>query len=145
MIGRTFNKLPIGSAIGGLGRFLSMDQTLNFFGAALTITTGLMGLLTPKIASRFTGLNAANKTAFAEFRATFGGVFVVMGFLPIWTGLAATFHMVGCIWLGAAFGRLVSVLLDEGYKEVKNMVGIGFEVCIGHLLLAGSPYFETLF
>jgi Domain of unknown function (DUF4345) len=124
---------------------MSIDQILNVIGASVTMAMGLMGLLTPKIAAKFTGLNATNKTAFAEFRATFGGMFVVMGVVPIWTGSALAFRMAGCIWLGAAFGRLLSVLLDDGYKEVKNIVGVGFEAGIGLLLLAGSPYFKTLF
>jgi Domain of unknown function (DUF4345) len=124
---------------------MAIDQVLNVMGASVTIAMGLMGLLIPKIAAKITGLSATNKTAFAEFRATFGGMFVVMGLLPIWTGSAMAFGMVGCIWLGAAFGRLLSVLLDEGYKEVKNIVGIGFEAGIGLLLLAGSPYSKSLF
>jgi Domain of unknown function (DUF4345) len=120
---------------------MSIDQTLNILGAVVTVAMGLMGLLLPKVAARFTGLSAGNnKTAFAEFRATFGGMFVVMGFLPIWTGSSIAFMMAGCIWLGAAMGRLVSVFFDEGYKETKNFVGIGFETGIGLLLLAGQLF-----
>jgi hypothetical protein len=51
-----------------------MDQIINNLGAVITICFGLLGLLTPHLASKFTGLTATNKTAFAEFRGTFGGM-----------------------------------------------------------------------
>jgi hypothetical protein len=124
---------------------MSFDQILNYLGAIITTAMGSMGLITPKLAAKFTGLQATNKTAFAEFRATFGGMFVVMGLLPMLIGSTLAFNAIGCIWLGAAVGRLLSVLLDEGYKEVKNVAGIGFEAVIGFLLLAGSPYLKTNF
>jgi Domain of unknown function (DUF4345) len=124
---------------------MSFDQILNYLGATITTAMGLMGLITPRLAAKFTGLQATNKTAFAEFRATFGGMFVVMGLLPMLIGSTLVFSVIGCIWLGAAIGRLTSVFLDEGYKEVKNIAGIGFEAAIGFLLLAGSPYLKTHF
>jgi hypothetical protein len=123
---------------------MSVESILNHLGAIITAILGLMGLLFPQVAARFTGLEAKNRTAFAEFRATFGGLFVLMGVLPIVVGSASAFNFVGCLWMGAALGRLVSVCVDQGYKEARNMAGVAFEAGIGMLLLAGSPHFARL-
>jgi hypothetical protein len=114
-------------------------ESINILGAVATMGMGCLGLLAPHAASRVTGLTATNKTAFAEFRATFGGMFVVMGLVPLLSGHPLAYFMAGMIWLGAAFGRLVSVALDGGHIERKNILGIGFEASFGILLLAGSP------
>lgn len=45
----------------------------------------------------------------------------------------------GVAWLGAALGRVVSLVADGGYVERKNLVGVLFEASFGVLLLAGSP------
>ena len=124
---------------------MSTESMLNHLGAIITAALGLMGLLFPKLAAQFTGLEAKSRTAFAEFRATFGGLFLLMGALPMLVGSASAFNFVGCLWIGTALGRLASVFLDQGYKEVKNIAGVGFEAGIGLLLLAGSPHFATLF
>ena len=58
---------------------MSTESMLNHLGAIITAALGLMGLLFPKLAAQFTGLEAKSRTAFAEFRATFGGLFLLMG------------------------------------------------------------------
>jgi hypothetical protein len=123
---------------------MSVESILNHLGAIITAILGLMGLLFPRVAARFTGLEAKNRTAFAEFRATFGGLFLLMGVLPIVVGSASAVNVVGCLWMGTALGRLVSVCVDQGYREGKNIAGVAFEAGIGMLLLAGSPHFARL-
>lgn len=115
-------------------------QILNSIGAFGTIGMGCLGLFAPNMASRMTGLTAINKTAFAEFRATFGGMFIAMGLIPLLTAEPFAYFMAGTIWIAAACGRLVSVLLDRGYQEIKNIGGIAFEASFGLLMLAGSPF-----
>jgi hypothetical protein len=83
-------------------------------------------------------LTASNKTAFAEFRATFGGSFVAMGVIPLVTGNAWAYFMAGMFWAGASAGRLVSIVFDRGHKEPKNIGGVLFEGAFAGLLLAGS-------
>jgi hypothetical protein len=117
---------------------MSIFQILNIIGAIATIGMGCMGLFAPHAASRFTGLNASNKTAFAEFRATFGGMFVVMGLIPLITNEPLAYFMAGLVWLGAAVGRVVSIILDKGFNEPKNVGGVAFEAAFGLLLIAGS-------
>jgi hypothetical protein len=111
---------------------------LNNVGAIGTIGMGCLGLVTPHAASKFTGLSAANKTAFAEFRATFGGSFVLMGVIPLLSQNSWAYFMAGMFWMGAAAGRVVSIVLDRGYREGKNVGGVFFEGAFAALLLAGS-------
>lgn len=114
---------------------------LNIIGAIATIGMGCLGLFAPHTASRVTGLTATNKTAFAEFRATFGGMFVVMGLIPLITNEPLAYLMAGLIWFGASAGRVVSIILDGGFSEPKNLGGVIFEAAFGVLLLAGSSLF----
>jgi hypothetical protein len=118
---------------------MRLVDVLNITGAVLTTAMGCLGLFAPTAASRFTGLTATSKTSFAEFRATFGGMFVVMGLVPLLTGEPLAYLVSGLAWFGAALGRLVSMVADAGYREPKNLGGVVFEACFGALLLAGSP------
>ncbi len=117
---------------------MSVSHVVNLLGAAGTIGMGCLGLLTPNQASKFTGLTAANKTAFAEFRATFGGSFVLMGAIPLVTNNRWAYFMAGMFWAGAAGGRLISIVLDRGHREPKNVGGVFFEGAFALSLLAGS-------
>jgi hypothetical protein len=108
-------------------------------GAAATIGMGCLGLFAPTACSRFTGLQATNKTSFAEFRATFGGMFVVMGLIPLLTGAPLAYLVTGLAWVGASFGRVVSLVFDRGYVEPKNVGAVFVEAGFGVLLLVGSP------
>lgn len=112
---------------------------VNKMGAVATIGMGCMGLFAPNVASRFTGLGATSKTSFAEFRATFGGMFVAMGLVPLLTGSPTAYVVVAIGCFGAALGRLVSTALDRGYVEPKNWGGVVFEAGFGAMLIAGAP------
>ncbi|HVY84950.1 MAG TPA: hypothetical protein VG943_07445 [Caulobacterales bacterium] len=123
------------------------------FGACL----GARGLIDPKWAARLVRLKAdeAAPGGFAEFRATYGGVFLglhgfallitlhwilfgqeVIGALA--TGAAAT---LSAGWLGAAFGRVVSMWRD-GTRTQFNLVSAGVEALIG--LMLGAPWIVWL-
>ena len=117
---------------------MSVSHVLNVVGAVGTIGMGCLGLLTPDQASKFTGLAATNKTAFAEFRATFGGSFEFMGAIPLITNNTWAYFMAGMFWAGASGGRLISIILDKGHREPKNLGGVLFEGMFAGLLLAGS-------
>jgi Domain of unknown function (DUF4345) len=121
---------------------MSVPDVLNVVGAVGTIGMGCLGLFAPNQASKFTGLAAANKTAFAEFRATFGGSFVLMGAIPLITDNTWAYFMAGMFWAGASGGRLISIVLDKGHREPKNVGGVFFEGAFALLLLAGSSLFQ---
>ena len=114
---------------------MTVTDIINYIGGLATIGMGCLGLFFPNAASRFTGLSAKDKTSFAEFRATFGGAFVVIGVIVLVTGDPIAQLAAGGLWVGAAAGRIVSIVVDRGYKERKNLVGVVFEAALGALLL----------
>jgi Domain of unknown function (DUF4345) len=117
---------------------MNVTSIVNNIGAVGTLGMGCLGFFRPHAASRFTGLTATNKTAFAEFRATFGGSFVLMGLAPLISQSRWAFCMAGLFWLGAAAGRVVSIALDGGHRESKNVGGVFFEGAFGVALLVGN-------
>lgn len=82
---------------------------LNTIGAGMTIGIGCLGFFFPARAASFTGLAATTVPGRSEFRATFGGLFVFAGALPLITMDPAMFLLLGSSWVGAAFGRTVSI------------------------------------
>lgn len=117
---------------------MTIFDALNVLGAILTILFGLLGLLFPRKASELTGLQAPTKAAFAEFRGTFGGAFVAIGVVPLILGSPAGFLVSASCWWGAAIGRGVSMVVDKGYRDSKNLAGLVLEGVIGLLLVVGN-------
>lgn len=106
-------------------------------GASGTVAMGLLGLLAPARCGSFVGLTARDRTAFGEFRATYGGLFVALGVLPLWSGEPFAFLAAALAWAGAACGRVVSMLIDDGWREPRNFAAVAFECAFAALLGAG--------
>jgi hypothetical protein len=105
--------------------------------ASLFYPDRVMGLL------GFTYSSASNHAVvLGEMRATYGGIFVVMG---IFTTLAALdpfanrgrLLFVGLLWLGAAGGRLFGVFVD-GNPGLLGWLALVFEMLIGGALCIAS-------
>jgi hypothetical protein len=85
---------------------------------------------------------ASANLVLGEVRATYGGVFTVMG---IYTVLAAMdpatnrsrILMIGLLWIGACLGRLYGVVMD-GSPGWWGWVSAAFEAVMGGLLVAVS-------
>jgi hypothetical protein len=116
-----------------------MTDLLNLVGAIATMMMGAMGLFAPQTASKFVGLKSVTTAGDAEFRATYGGLFIGLGLVPLLSFHPLAFAVVGLGWLGAALGRLVSIALDKTVSS-KNIGAVGFEVAFGCLLLVGAPW-----
>lgn len=113
---------------------------------------GLVGLLYPARVMATLGLAPLVPSqpigAWGEVRATFGGVFTVMGAFVLWAALdpvgrRGLLRMAGGLWLGACGGRLLGVYADGG-PGAWGWLSVGFEALIGTLLLlvglgVGSP------
>ncbi|MGH7785489.1 MAG: DUF4345 family protein [Candidatus Binatia bacterium] len=108
---------------------------LNNVGAAITAGLGVMGLLRPSAAAAFTSMQPQGLTGVSEVRATYGGFFLVLGTYALYAQAPTAFLIVGLAWLGAAAGRLLSVVIDRSYAAT-NLGGVVFETVIGALLLA---------
>jgi hypothetical protein len=111
---------------------------VNNIGAVMTIAMGCLGLFFPDKASALTGLTAVTKAGRAEFRGTLGVTFILLGLVPIATQSPYAFLSVGACWLGAAIGRIISIMVDKG-SDAKNWGGVVFELIFAALILVGEP------
>ena len=111
----------------------------NLLGATITLALGLLGLVFPNRAAAFVGLQPVSPAGRSEFRATYGGLFAAAGLFPMITQLPSAYLLVSMCWLGAALGRVASIMIDR-LGDTKNWQGVGFECGIGLLLLVGEPY-----
>lgn len=111
---------------------------LNSMGAAITALMGCLGLFFPDKASALTGLVAATPAARAEFRGTLGVTFLFLGAVPLVTQNPYAFLTAGACWLGAAIGRIISIVADSG-NNANNWGAVAFECAVAALMLAGEP------
>jgi hypothetical protein len=113
-------------------------EWLNIAGAAITILMGCLGLFVPDKASALTGLIASTPAARAEFRGTLGVTFMFLGAVPLVSESPYAFLTAGACWLGAAIGRIISIVADSG-NEAKNWGAVAFELAVAFLMLSGEP------
>ncbi len=99
---------------------------------------GCMGLFFPKTASAFVGLSARTNSGTSEFRATYGGLWLPLGVVPLASLEPAFFALTGLCWLCAALGRVISIFLDDA-ADAKNWLAVAFESGFAASLLVGSP------
>lgn len=114
-----------------------MNQILPNTGALITLALGLLGMVTPSVAAKLVSIEPIGLTGISEVRATYGGLFVGLGGVCLYSQSSTVFFAVGVAVLGAAVGRGVSVLVDHSYAP-KNLGGMIFEASMGALLLAGG-------
>lgn len=102
--------------------------SLNALALAFGVILGARGLLDPKWAARLVRLKPDEQGGgFAEFRATYGGVFLGLHAVALLLSLRYIFsgeHVVGVSalgaamalaagWAGASFGRLIAIWRDN--------------------------------
>lgn len=104
---------------------------LNIIFALLSIGLGAFGWLAPKYTMDALNLTGHTDTmGMSEISASAGALFVGMGSGALILGTPAAFAMIGFCWLGAAIGRLTSILRDGAtskkwiYFAVEAAVGI---------------------
>ncbi len=129
---------------------------VNALGLGFGAFLGLRGLLDPKWAQRLVRLMPDEQGGgFAEFRATYGGVFLGLhGLALVMTllyslggeyvvGVAATgaAAVLSAGWAGAAFGRVLSMLLDSADTKF-NRLSAGVEVALA--LAIAAPWIAWL-
>lgn len=114
-----------------------MNQILPNVGALITLALGLLGIAAPMAAAKLVSIEPIGLTGISEVRATYGGLFVGLGGVCLYSQSPTVFFAVGVAVLGAAIGRSVSVLVDRSFAPM-NLGGLLFEACMGALLLAGG-------
>ncbi|HUI26681.1 MAG TPA: DUF4345 family protein, partial [Candidatus Kryptonia bacterium] len=109
----------------------------------ITCALGIAGLLYPDRAMGLLGyavLSSSRAPAvLGEVRATYGGLFAVMGIFTLLSAIdppaqRGRLLFLGLLWLGACSGRLVGAYID-GNPGVPGWVTVSFEFLMGGSLL----------
>lgn len=112
----------------------------------VTVLLGLAGLTQPLRVLAFTGFMVENASrsagAFGEVRATYGGVFLVLGVYTLLATVNPVAHrsrlvLLGLVWVGACAGRLFGVSVD-GSPGLFGWLSAGFELVMGGTLLLAA-------
>jgi hypothetical protein len=130
---------------------------LNALALGCGVGLGIRGLIDPHWAARLVRLQQDEQGGgFAEFRATYGGVFLgvhaaalllslqwIVGREPFVGAVAAG----ACLsaaggWAGAAIGRTLSIWRDSGANTPFNRLSIGIETAMA--VLIGGPWLVWL-
>jgi hypothetical protein len=88
------------------------------------------------------GLEVIGPRGLSGIRATYGALFVVMAGVMVWAVPTRPrsnpwLRFAGILWLGAAAGRVLSIVLD-GVLTPLNFVSLGIELLVGAGALLGS-------
>lgn len=115
-----------------------MIEIVNVVCAVLTIGFGLFGFLAPRYTAAALDLApTASTMGLSEMRASVGGLFVVAGIAAIWIGEPLAYAMIGFAFVGAALGRVVSLLLDNPPRNKTLLFG-GIEAALAIWFLAAN-------
>jgi len=107
-----------------------MTEILNIVGAVLTIGFGLFGFVAPRYTAAALDLEPTHSTmGLSEMRASVGGLFVVAGLAAIWLSEPLAYAMIGFAFLGAALGRVLSLICDAPPRN-KVLVFGGIEAAL---------------
>jgi hypothetical protein len=107
---------------------------------------GAAGLVYPERVLGLLGFSIQNAShaaaALGEVRATYGGIFLVMGIATLVAAADPPRHrgrltLVALLWLGACAGRLFGVWVD-GNPGVPGWLAAAFEAAIGATLLVAG-------
>ncbi len=121
-------------------------RAVTVFIGIITVALGIIALTYPLVVMEWVGflpLPTRPNAGSVEARATYGGLFLVLGVFTLWAATSPRAHrrellLIACLWLGMFAGRMVGVSI-EGSPGLLNTLMAVFEVVIGCLLLA-APY-----
>jgi drug/metabolite transporter superfamily protein YnfA len=112
----------------------------------IILALGCAGLLYPERVMGVLGFSILNTSqaaaALGEVRATYGGLFVVMGVYTLLAALDPVAHrarllFIGLMWLGAGAGRLLGVSIN-GNPGLPGWAAVVFEGLVGGALVAAA-------
>jgi hypothetical protein len=112
----------------------------------LSLALAFAGLVYPRLVMDFLGFlpedPAHPAAALGEVRATYGGVFLVLGVYTLLSAAEPATHRarllaIGLVWIGAAAGRLFGVAID-GSPGLFGWLSAGFEMVMGGTLVLAA-------
>lgn len=102
--------------------------------AVATIGFGLISVVSPKAAEKFTGLEAPGPRGISEIRSVLGGLFVGLGTAALIYQTPSAYGTLAIGYLGIAGVRAVSIGYDKA-STPSNWISLAAEVVFGILLL----------
>ena len=116
---------------------MSQGEWLAWSVAAFTLLFGLAMLFAPGLTLRLLRLQpkADHPEAVAEARATMAGFYIGVGLASILLAQPLIYLTLGACWALTAFGRIVSMLSDDG-NTVLNWFRLVVEIVLAGLVLA---------
>ncbi len=117
----------------------NLPDLLPFIAACISVLYGLFAMFAPRLFLRAHGLETseARRTGLAEVRGTIAGFPLGLGVALLTLGSYQTLIQMalGAAWLFVAFGRLVSILSDQG-ATLLNWTLFLFNLALAFLCLA---------
>lgn len=116
---------------------MSQGEWLAWSVAAFTLLFGLAMLFAPGLTLRLLRLQpkADHPEAVAEARATMAGFYIGVGLASILLAQPLIYLTLGACWALTAFGRIVSMLSDDG-NTMLNWFRLVVEIVLAGLVLA---------
>lgn len=116
---------------------MSQGEWLAWSVAAFTLLFGLAMLFAPGLTLRLLRLQpkADHPEAVAEARATMAGFYIGVGLASILLAQPLIYLTLGACWALTAFGRIVSMLSDDG-NTMLNWFRLAVEIVLAGLVLA---------
>ncbi|MEO0358109.1 MAG: DUF4345 family protein [Pseudomonadota bacterium] len=115
-----------------------MIDIINIIAAVLTIGFGAFGFVAPRYTLNVLDLAPTQSNmGLSEARASVGGLFVALGLVAILVQADWLYCAIGIAYLGAAAGRVVSLILDAPPRN-KLLVYFGIEAGLGLWLVCAN-------
>ena len=116
---------------------MSQGEWLAWTSAAITLVFGLLMLFAPGLTLRLLRLQTVpnHPEAVSEARATLSGFYVGTGLGCILLAQPLLYLTLGLCWGLTAFGRIVSMLSDDG-NTVYNWVWLAIEIALAAMAMS---------
>lgn len=108
--------------------------TLKIIVAVGTMAAGLISLVSPETAGRFTGLRLDGGRGVSEIRAVLGGLFIGLGLAVIIFQSPGAFRTLGVGYLAIGTVRAASIFFDKAPTR-SNWLSLAVEAVFGIILV----------
>jgi hypothetical protein len=121
---------------------MTLRTQLAYIAAGVIGLIGLLGFLLPNAAAGLYGLAIGAGRGVSEIRSVYGALFLTVAGLALWAissrpKSAPLLRTLGLLFLGAAAGRLASLLID-GAADLVNVLLLLVQLAVGGTLLWAS-------